>query len=301
MQLWAKSAIPGWTGSQITRIATTRFILALFLAAGVSSNSKLYGQAGLARTGKGRQTIKAKLASIRLDTFKVENLPLSEVIKNLSDEARRRDPQKRGVNFLLNPNGEVASTANNQPAVTPPAEPVDIAGLQIKIAPMIDVSLEDALNAVVRMAGPPRLKYVIEDYAVVLYPSAEAMTLSVRVFKVDPNTFQQGLHSVAGVPFANISVSAGNGGGGVGGGQGGQNGSPVTVPRVQIAPPQGGIPGVSRTNGMETVQASVRSFLQRLGVDMTPPKSAFFNDRQGTLIVRATPADLELIATALGH
>jgi len=284
----------------MTSLATPPFILALFLAAGVSSDSKLYGQAGLARTGKGRQTIKAKLASIRLDTFKVENLPLSEVIKNLSDEARRRDPQKRGVNFLLNPNGDVASTANNQPAVASPAEPVDIAGLQIKITPLTDVSLEDALNAVVRMAGPPRLRYRIEDYAVVLYASAEAMPLSVRVFKVDPNTFQQGLHSVAGVPYANISVSAGNGGG-VGGGQGGQNGSPVTVPRVQIAPPQGGIPGVSRTNRMETVQASVRSFLQSLGVDMTPPKSAFFNDRQGTLIVRATPADLELIETALGH
>ena len=287
----------------MTKPAILPFIFALCLAAGVSSNTKLYGQAGLARTGKGRQTIKGKLATIRLDTFKVENLPLSEVIKNLSAEAKRRDPQRHGVNFLLSPNGDLASTANNQPADAPPADPIDIAGLQIKIPPMTDVSLEDALKALVKVAGPPRLKYVIEDYAVVLYPSAEAIPLSVRVFKVNPNTFQQGLHSVVGVPFASITVSAGSGGGGVGGGQGGQNGSPpVTVPRVQIAPaPQGGIPGVSRTNSMETVQASVRSFLQALGVDMTPPKSAFFNDREGTLIVRATPADLELIETALGH
>jgi hypothetical protein len=114
------------------------------------------------------------------------------------------------------------------------------------------------------------------------------------------------------VPFGNISVNAGSGagGGGAGGGQGSQNTPLTTVPQVQVAPgvlggqgqqgsSQGGIPSVTTTNAMNGVQASVRSFLQGLGIDMTPPKSAFFNDRTGTLIVRATPADLELIEAAL--
>jgi hypothetical protein len=242
------------------------------------------------------------LVTIRLDNFKVENLLLSEVLKNLGDEARKRDPEKRGVNFLLNPNGEDAATAGNQAAGAPGAQPVDIATLPINIAPMAEISLGDAIKAIVKVAGPPRLKYAVEDYAVVFYPTAEAVPLGVRIFKVDPNTFQQGLHSVVGIPFANVRVAAGSGGGGGGGGPSSQNSSQVTLPRVQVAPtPQGGIPSVSRTNDIANVQASVRSFLQALGVDMTPPKSAFFNDRQGTLIVRATEADLELIGAALGH
>jgi hypothetical protein len=325
MQPTRNWAVPVQTGSQNKGIATWLFIpkrglrsgtrwnaslpgiLALCLIVGASFISKLYGQAGFGRTDRGRQTIKAKLASIQLDTFKAEGLPLSEVIKLLSNEAKRRDPEKRGINFLLNSNNEGAPTAVNQPASAPvpPAERVDIAELQIKIAPMTDVSLEQVLKAIVKVAGPPRLKYEIEDYAVIFYPSGEAMALETRVFKVDPNTFQQGMHSVVGVPFASVRVTAGTGGGGTSSGQAGQSAAQVTMPRVQVAPgsqgQQGGIHGVSRTNSMDTVQASVRSFLQSIGVDMTPPKSAVFNDRQGTLVVRATLADLELIEAALGH
>jgi general secretion pathway protein D len=46
---------------------------------------------------------------------------------------------------------------------------------------------------------------------------------------------------------------------------------------------------------MATVQALVRQFFLTLGVDLNPPKTLFFNDREGTLLVHATLADLDLI------
>jgi general secretion pathway protein D len=68
------------------------------------------------------------------------------------------------------------------------------------------------------------------------------------------------------------------GGGGLGGGAAG-----------------GGLTAVTRTNNMANVQAMVRQFFLTLGVDMNPPKTLFFNDREGTLMVHATLADLDLI------
>jgi type II secretory pathway component GspD/PulD (secretin) len=45
---------------------------------------------------------------------------------------------------------------------------------------------------------------------------------------------------------------------------------------------------------------SVRQFLANAGVDLAPPKSAFFNDRTGTLLVHATMDELDIIEQAVG-
>jgi len=50
---------------------------------------------------------------------------------------------------------------------------------------------------------------------------------------------------------------------------------------------------------MESVHAAVRNFFATMGVDLTAPKSIFFNDREGTLVVRATATDLDIIETAV--
>jgi hypothetical protein len=282
------------------RTAAPVFAFSLFLAA-ASSTSVLYAQIGGPRADGGRQAIKAKIAIIRLNEFQADNLPLGEVIKNLKEEVKCRDPERRGINFLLNPNFQDAIPESNQPGATTKSEPVDIAALPIKVPPLSDISVEAALQVIVATAGPPRLKYRIEDYAVVIYPTTETKPLLTRTFKVDPNIFQQGLQGVVGVPVGSAGGSVGNSGGG----QVGQNAGLVTVPRVQVAPVAqggvGGISGVTRTNGADNIQSSVRTFIQALGVDMSPPKTAVFNDRQGTLMVRATRADLELIEAALGR
>ena len=47
------------------------------------------------------------------------------------------------------------------------------------------------------------------------------------------------------------------------------------------------------------IQLAVVAFFQAVGVNLAAPKSVFFNDRQGTLTVRATDEDLELIEQAI--
>ncbi|PYJ00277.1 MAG: hypothetical protein DME25_21095, partial [Verrucomicrobia bacterium] len=183
-----------------------------------------FGRTNLIFTGKGRQAIAHKLDIIRLDNVNYDGLPLGEVIKTLSDEAKKRDPEKRGLNFILNPNvdtggglvGQVTDPTTGQlvPAVAP-AEAVDMTSIGIKLS-LSDVRLADVLDAVVKVADKP-IKYSVEEYAVVFsLKSREPVPLYLRVFKVDPNTFYQGLQSVGAFVFGETSATSGGGGGGGG-------------------------------------------------------------------------------------
>jgi Flp pilus assembly secretin CpaC len=305
----------------------------------------LYARTNLIHTSKGRQAIALKLDRIRLDKVKYEGLPLGEVINNLNDEARKRDPEKRGLNFIINPNAESGATAPNAPALDPttglptaaaPAEPVDVAAISIKLNPgLTDVRLADVLDAIVKVAERP-IKFSIEDYAVVFsMRGPEPAALFTRIIKVDPNTFMQGLESVMGMPFGSSGNSSGGGGGGgmggggmggggMGGGGGGMGGGMgmTTVPRVSVAGGGmggmggggmggmgggmgggggggGGVRAVTSTNDMAGVQAMARQFFLTMGIDLNAPKSIFFNDREGSIVVRATMQDLDTIETAI--
>ena len=123
----------------------------------------------------------------------------------------------------------------------------------------------------------------------------------------------------------------GVGGGNTGGGQNGQNGtSSFSLPRVSAAFSSqngqgggvgggqqqggGGIAGIGGQNGgvggvglqFVTTRATtldlhqlVRLYFTAAGVDLTPPKAIFFNDRSGLLMVRAAAEDLETIQRAI--
>ena len=310
----------------------------------------LYARTNLIHTSKGRQAIAIKLDRIRLDTVKYEGLPLSEVINNLNDEARKRDPEKRGLNFIINPNAEPAAAAPATAGVDPttglpvanaaPAEPVDVGNIPIKLNPALtDVRLADVLDAIVKVAERP-IKFSIEDYAIVFsLKGPEPAPLYTRIIKVDPNTFVQGLESVTGFPFGSTGNSSGGGGGGSqggggggfgggggGGGQGGGSSSMTMVPRVSVAGGGfggggggfgggggggggfgggggggggGGVRAVTTTNDMAGAQGIARQFFLTMGIDLNPPKSIFFNDREGSIVVRATLQDLDTIETAV--
>ncbi len=291
-------------------------------------------------TGKGRQAIMSKLDRIKMDAVLFDGLPLGEVIRILNEEAKKRDPDKRGINFLINPNQETASAGapvatafdpiTGLPLAPPPSEEdtADLSGVLIKInPPLTDVRLADVLDAIVTVAEQP-IKYSIEEYAVVFsLRGYEPVPLYTRTYKVDPNTFWQGLEAVGGFAFGDISVgnssgggSSGGGGGGRGGGQGGQGGSSssaISVPRVNVGgevSTGGGSGGgqqrggqqsgtglrfITSTNSMEEVQSAVRQFFITMGVDLTPPKTCFFNDRSGVLWARATLQELDIIESAV--
>ena len=55
------------------------------------------------------------------------------------------------------------------------------------------------------------------------------------------------------------------------------------------------VPGL-QTN---SVAAMARSLFSKLGVDLKPPESVFYNDRRGLLFVRATMQDLDTIEKAI--
>ncbi|HOX58354.1 MAG TPA: hypothetical protein P5205_14890 [Candidatus Paceibacterota bacterium] len=300
-----------------------------------------YTRTNLVHTGPGRQSIITKLDRIRLDNVKYDGLPLGEVIINLSDECKKRDPEKRGINFLINnyggaaaptsPTGPVLGPDGN-PLPIPPPEEVDLSAISIKInPPLTDIRLADVLDAIAKVAEQP-IKYSIEDYAVVFSVKAqEAEPLYIRTFKVDPNTFYQGLQGVGAFVFGesmNVGQNTGGGsfGGATGGGGGGmgQNQNTISgsvISRVSVAPggimggrsggagmqQQGGTGGglnfITKTNDMSDVSRAAINYFASLGVNLDPVsfpgKSLFFNDRQGMLIVRATSQDLDMIEAAI--
>jgi general secretion pathway protein D len=307
-----------------------------------------YASTNLVYTGKGRQAIISKLDRIRLDTVGPwDNLPLSEVIRVLNDEAKKRDPEKKGVNFMVDPHVPPAAPPafpTATPAVDPttglpiPTAPteevVDIGSISVRInPPLTDVRLADVLDAIVSVADKP-IKFSIKDYAVVFsHKSPETQQLFTRSFKVDPNTFYQGLESVGSFEVDISSTSSGGGGGRGGGSRGGggssgQGTSSLGVPRVDVAGggfgnqggqgggqnQGGGLRFVTRTNSTDEVSQRVRTFFTALGVDLggaavgpigptgqptTGGKAVFFNDRTGLLLVRATQEDLDIIEQAI--
>lgn len=179
----------------------------------------------LVQTSRGRQGIYSKLDRIRLD-LQADNLPLGAVINLLSDEARKRDPEKTGINIFLNSNLDPAAQA--APAIDPATglpipgtapEPVDLSAVTIRIMPpLLDITLGQALDAISKASDRP-IKFSVEDYAIIVSQRpAETPMLYTRWFRVDPNTFIQGLQGVVTLSFGESQGGGGGGGGGRGGG-----------------------------------------------------------------------------------
>ncbi|HXF11450.1 MAG TPA: hypothetical protein VN625_11745, partial [Desulfuromonadaceae bacterium] len=185
------------------------------------------------------------LDRLRLDTVSwPDGLPLSEALRYLNEQSKLRDPDKKGINFLFNPNQEsetapggadaAAPTVRIDPATGAPiagapggggTEPVDPGTITVKLN-LSDVSLHDAIDAII-MVADKRIRYSVEEWGVVfaVKPAGpEPPQLEMRVFKVDPNTFYQGLQSVTSFTFGSANNNSGGGGNGGGGNGGGGNG-----------------------------------------------------------------------------
>ena len=328
-----------------------------------------YARTNLIYTSNSRQGLYAKLDRIHLDQFQADGLPLGEVIKLLNDEAKKRDPEKKGVNFMLNANIDPVGAAGAIDPGTglptaPAGEVADLSATTIKIMPpLVDITLHQALDAITKVADRP-IKFSIEDYAVVLsLKAAENPALHTRTFRVDPNTFLQGLEGVTSFSFGTSGGSGGGGGGGTGGGggggnrgggggfggggggfgggggsggqgggqggQGGQQAGSSSYVGVSMAglgrggqfgqqgaqqQPQapgargatgrgqtagGGISYLTRQTDTFLLTTIVHDYFLAAGVTLDPPKSVFFNDRSGLLLVRATLQDLDTIEQAI--
>lgn len=168
------------------------------------------------RPNRGKQQIEAKLNQITLTDILYDGLPLSEVVRDLNDQARKRDPAKQGINFLISnvPENPVPATGGIDPATGVPipavAPVVDLGATIVKLH-LRDVRLKDVLDAMTRVSEQP-IRYSVEDYGVLFSPAGpmpaltaaanhppEPARLQVRTFKVDTNTFLAGLESAFGV------------------------------------------------------------------------------------------------------
>jgi tetratricopeptide (TPR) repeat protein len=242
-----------------------------------------YAQTNQVHTSPGREVIFHKLDTIMLDKTPDEwanGIPLSEIIRYLIIESKARDPEKKGINFMFNPNVEAPPNAptatttgtlgagggiggiggigggrgggrggggggaeglqNINPATgfnpatglpeaglaAQPATPqtLDPGDFMVKLT-LSNVRLIDVLDAVILLATDSqgnRIKYSVEDYGVIFSgkpnTGPEPPTLEMRVFRIDPNTFYQGMQGVGSGSFGSTGGIGLSGGGGFGGG-----------------------------------------------------------------------------------
>jgi hypothetical protein len=219
-----------------------------------------------------------------LEKVQIEQLPLSEVLKYLSEQSCKLGPSKTGVNFLLNPNaGQVATGYPPFPGAVDPAtglplapavESVDISTVMINFnLPLRNVNMKDVLDAIVKVADHP-IEYSVEDYAVVFSPKpnlGSATTggartgtgmpqLTVRTFRVNTNTFVSGLEIAFGIKLATNAPAS-------------------EKPRK--------------------VQAALRDLKVQLGVPIENGRAVFYNELTGIVMVRATPDELGVVSAAM--
>ncbi len=219
----------------------------------------------------GRQQINSKMEGIIIAEWGVaSDLPLGEVIKELSSEIKKNDPDKRGLNFIISSQvdkpGPVMQQGvdplTGQPTLQPSTEPpAEVENYTVKVDPPLkNIKVGEILDVIIKVAKPPAnspgtapgIKISIEDYAIIFsQQAAEQPQLYSRTFRVNPNTFRQGLEGLgySGNPFQGFVQSTGGGGAG-GGGGGGAGGGGAGGQNGQNG--QGGGPGGYFTFGGST-------------------------------------------------
>ena len=145
-----------------------------------------YATTNTVHTSRGRQLIYNKLDRIRLNELKFEGLPLSEVVKTLEEQSRLRDPDRRGINFIISSSVDIPQQApgggvdpvTGLPTPGAPVELLDVSAINVRLVPGLrDVRLADALDAITKVADKP-IKFSVEDYAVIFtqrLPQAEQL------------------------------------------------------------------------------------------------------------------------------
>ncbi len=216
--------------------------------------------------GPGREAINKKLNHIRMDIVSYQNLPLSEVIRNLHEQTQLRSSDKAGINFLFNPNEDN------------PSQPVDDTRINITLR-LNKVALPDLLNAICLVADHP-IKYSVEDYGVVFSAKdTNSPQYEMRSFKVDPKTFNSNLQKVLSPLHENDIEHA----------------IPGPMAAASIDGSMNGLYYAATTNQVRNVNTLAQQLFSALNVNLPPPETVFFNDRLGVLFAYATPQDLKVI------
>ena len=188
-------------------------------------------------TGPGRMRIHRMLQNIRLERFPVsgtlDNISLRDIIVDLIETIDGIDPE--GINIIVDQNTGMIQQSGfgadpslggfgdpNDPfgGGFPQAQQDDEVNIAQEVAITIDpalrnVTLHQLMDIIMKLSNIP-IKYSVEDWGIMFsHAPAEGPRLETRTYRVDPDTFIQGLQSV-GVSY--VSADSGQGGGGMGGG-----------------------------------------------------------------------------------
>lgn len=316
-----------------------------------------FGATNRIYTGPGRQMIKKQLERIVLDQYPTKatgsEISLSNILVELTELSRLHDPDKKGINFIisshpyrvvqLDQNGNESYlskpsppgadrwidplTGKPIPTVTN-SNPVVIKDLGsevvVRITPTLhNVRLRDVLEAIEKCAECPQqpgfmgIKFSFEEFGVVCTQRIPE-TLHNRLFRVDPNTFIQGLESTQNIKPVPEKTNP-NGAGGTGDfsstsklSTDNRSNTPVGAPYDPNLMASTSRPA-NRPPASHTIQDYVRQFFTTAtginfgGTSNTntpgvngnenshPVRPMFFNDRTGVLFVRATTEELELV------
>jgi beta-lactamase regulating signal transducer with metallopeptidase domain len=216
----------------------------------------------------GRKAIQAKLNRIVLPEVVFDNVALPEALRWLAKEARDRDPDGTGVNFLFNPNviGAAPRTTvdpnTGEQLTLPPPEPLELSNVGVRINPPLkNVRLGDALEAIVKVADKP-IRYAITEYAVVISQRLpDTKQLETRIFRFDPKTFFEDAHR--------FLLDAG-------------------LTDIEI---------FGHSNDWKV--SIIRKLCESLGASHAPPNAVFYSEGKGFLMVRATRDELERVQKAI--
>ncbi len=203
----------------------------------------------------GRKRIHERLDQIVMDQveFPAPGVPLIEVVAFLSETAKSRNA---GMNFLIGPGRNSESTA------TKPTEAAlkNLAEVQIQLTPPLrQVRLADALAAIVQAADQP-IQYSIEPYGIVFSWRA-AEELSLRTYKMEPQTLAAGLEALAGKGATNLTA-------------------------------QEQLRALFASAGLDFAPTNAAA-------DKPLVKALYYNDRNGLLMVRATMPELDTVEQLL--
>jgi beta-lactamase regulating signal transducer with metallopeptidase domain len=165
------------------------------------------------KPSEGRQEIVRKLQTIRWDSLSFEALPLSEVVRILSIECKKLDPDHRGFNFMINPNPDLTAipmvdSITGLPTTNTAVIDSSLNDMPITInPPLTNIALGDVLSALVLVAPKP-MHYSVEDYAIVFRPGQPLSPLYSRHFRVDPNKFRDAMEIMLGISTNSVPAMA---------------------------------------------------------------------------------------------
>jgi len=142
-------------------------------------------------------------------------------------------------------------------------------------------------------------KFIVNNANSTSAETGNPVKLETRTFKVDQNTFYLGLQSLGTQNIGSASPIGGDGGG--------QNGTPSSpavaivnaFPEVGPTHSSGGPAIVTTTDQTANISQAAKRFFTKLGLNLDPPKSVFFNEGLGLLFVRATEQDLDTVESAV--